>query len=69
LARGRVAHVGVTRSPSSAWVTQQLRETTAWGECPRFLIRDLDDKFGTRFDDVAEGTGIKIIRTLVRAPN
>jgi len=25
----RVAHVGVTRSPSSAWVTQQLREATA----------------------------------------
>ena len=65
----RVAHVGVTRSPSSAWVTQQLREAAAWGEGPRFLIRDNDDKFGTRFDDVAEGTGIKILRTPVRAPN
>jgi len=66
----RVVHVGVTRSPSSAWVTQQLREATAWGEGPRFLIRDHvrdhDDKFGTRFDDVAEGTGIKILRTPVR---
>ena len=28
----RVVHVGVTRSPSSAWVTQQLREATAGGE-------------------------------------
>jgi putative transposase len=50
-------------------VTQQLREATAWGEGPRFLIRDNDDKFRTRFDDVAEGTGIKILRTPVRAPN
>ncbi len=50
-------------------MTQQLREATAWGEGPRFLIRDNDDKFGTRFDDVAEGTGIKILRTPVRAPN
>ena len=65
----RVVHVGVTRSPSSAWVTQQLREATAWGDGPSFLIRDHDAKFGTRFDDVAEGTGITILRTLVRAPN
>jgi len=65
----RVMHAGVTRAPSSAWVTQQLREATAWGEGPRFLIRNNDDKFGTRFDDVAEGTGIKILRTPVRAPN
>ncbi len=39
----RVVHVGVTRSPSCAWVTQQLREATAWGAGPRFLIRDNDD--------------------------
>jgi putative transposase len=69
LASRRVGHVGVTRSPSSARVTQQLREATAWGEGPRFLIRDNDNKFGTRFDDVAEGTGIKILRTPVRTPN
>ncbi len=69
LASRRVVHVGVTRSPSCAWVTQQLREATAWGAGPRFLIRDNDDKFGRRFDLVAEGTGIKILRTPIRAPN
>lgn len=31
----RVVQVGVPRSPSSARVTQQLREATAWGEGPR----------------------------------
>ena len=40
----RILDVGVTRSPSSAWVTQQLREATAWGEGPAFLIRDHDAK-------------------------
>jgi putative transposase len=70
IASRRVVHVGVTRSPSSAWVTQQLREATAWGEGPRFLIRDNDDKFGTSFDAVAAtGTAIKILRTPIRAPN
>ncbi len=44
----RVAHVGVTRSPSSAWVAQQLREATVWGAGPRFLIRDNDNKFGQK---------------------
>jgi putative transposase len=53
----RVMHIAVTRSPSSAWVTQRLREATGWGEGPRVLIRDHDDKFGGRFDAVA-GLGI-----------
>ena len=50
-------------------MTQQLRDATAWGDGPSFLIHDNDAKFGTRFDDVAEGTGITILRTPVRAPN
>jgi transposase InsO family protein len=50
-------------------VTQQLREATGWGEGPRYLIRDNDDKFGSSFDTVAEATGIKIVCTPVRAPN
>jgi putative transposase len=33
------------------------------------LIRDRDDKFGTPFDALARATGIRIIRTAVRAPN
>lgn len=65
----RAVHVAVTRAPSSAWVTQQLREATAWGAGPRFLIRDHDDKFGGRFDAMAGATGIKILRTPVHAPN
>ena len=31
----RVVHVGVTRSPSDAWVAQQLREATPEGSGPR----------------------------------
>src|SRR5919199_1417524 len=35
----RVVHVGVTRHPTDAWVAQQLREATAFGQRPRYLIR------------------------------
>ncbi len=64
----RVVHCGVTRSPSGAWVTQQLREATPFGEGPRFLICDNDGKFGDQFERVAEGSGIDVIHTPVEAP-
>jgi hypothetical protein len=49
----RVIHVGVTRSPSDAWVAQQLREATPYGQAPKYLIRDNDSKFGSSFLRVA----------------
>jgi putative transposase len=33
------------------------------------LLRDRDDKFGSTFDRVAEGSGIRVIKIAVRAPN
>lgn len=68
LATRRVVHFGVTREPSDAWVAQQLREATAFGEAPRFLIRDRDSKYGDTFMRVAEGSRIEILKTPYRAP-
>jgi hypothetical protein len=46
----RLLHFGVTRSPDDEWVAQQLRPAaTPFGEGPRFLIRDNDNKFGDAF--------------------
>src|SRR3712207_2691296 len=64
----RVVHVGVSRHPTDAWVAQQLREATPYGERPRFLLRDNDDKYGPRFDRLAAASGIRVLRTPVRAP-
>lgn len=64
----RVVHFGVTRSPSDAWVAQQLREATPFVESLRFLICDNDGKFGAQFERVAEGSGIDVIHTPVEAP-
>jgi hypothetical protein len=49
-------------------VAQQLRETTPFGEGPRFLIRDNDKKYGERFQHVADGANIDILKTPVEAP-
>ncbi|MBM4393753.1 MAG: hypothetical protein FJ090_21715, partial [Deltaproteobacteria bacterium] len=56
----KVVHVGVTRNPTATWVAQQIRNATPFGEGPRFLIRDNDDKFGIDFDRAAKGAGIRV---------
>jgi putative transposase len=56
----KVIHVGVTRSPTDAWVAQQLREATPYGQGPKYLIRDNDSKFGPCFARVAKTSTIKI---------
>src|SRR3954447_1951085 len=64
----RVVHMGVTRHPTDAWVAQQLREATPFGERPRYLIRDRDSKYGPAFTRIAAATGIAELRTAYRAP-
>jgi putative transposase len=64
----RVIHVGVTRHPTDAWVAQQLREVTGFGQRPTYLIRDNDGKYGPAFARVATTTGIVELRTAYRAP-
>jgi putative transposase len=62
----KVIHVNVTRSPTDAWVAQQLREATPYGQTPKYLMRDNDRKFGSHFARVARMSGIKVLRTPYR---
>jgi putative transposase len=64
----KVIHVGVTRSPTDAWTAQQLREATAYGAGPKYLIRDNDRKFGLGFARVAKTSYIEILKTPYHAP-
>jgi transposase InsO family protein len=53
----------------SVWTARQLTWTLAERLEPvRFLIRDRDQKFTDRFDDVFRSDGIEIVRTPFRAP-
>ena len=65
----RVIHVGVTRSPTDAWTAQQLREATAYGVGPKYLIRDNDGKFGVGFARIAQTSRIEILTTPYFAPH
>lgn len=62
----RVVHCGVTRTPTDAWVAQQLREATPFGQGPKYLIRDNDRKYGVQFARVA--APIQVLKTPLRAP-
>jgi transposase InsO family protein len=68
----RVLVAGCTPNPSAPWVIQQARQlswTLAGRSDPmRFLIRDRDQKFTDRFDDVFRSEGIEVVRTPFRAP-
>ncbi len=64
----RVVHFAVTRSPSDAWVAQQIREATAFGAGPRFLICDNDDKYGVLFERAVAGVHTELLHTPYRAP-
>jgi putative transposase len=45
-----------------------LREATAFGVGPKYLIRDNDDKFGVGFARVAQTSHIKMLKTPYQAP-
>jgi putative transposase len=64
----RVIHVGATRSPTDAWVAQQLREATPYGQAPKYLICDHDSKFGSCFARVAATSTIELLKTPYHAP-
>ena len=43
-----VVHFNVTRCPTDAWAAQQLREATAYGDEPKYLILDNHKKLYVR---------------------
>ncbi|MDD4572515.1 MAG: integrase, partial [Clostridia bacterium] len=62
--RRKIEHFTVTANPSSAWVAQQIREATPYGETPEYLIHDNDSIFTARLlQQFLENTNIKAKRT------
>ncbi len=47
-------------APTDAWVAQQLREATPYGQAPKYLMRDNDSTCGSCFARVARTSSIKL---------
>lgn len=66
--RRRILHCNVIKHPSSAWVSQQLRETFPYDSAPRYLIFDRDTNFNPEVTNTVKSFGIQPKRTSFRSP-
>src|SRR4030095_10913337 len=57
--RRAVVHWNVTESPSTAWTAQQVVEAFPLDRAPRYLVRDRDGIYGTRFVRRVRSLGIE----------
>ena len=67
--RRQVVHFAVTPHPTTAWVSQQLREAMPFGQQPSYLFRDHDGIYGDEVGRFLAGTGIAEVKTAHRCPS
>jgi len=67
-ARRQILHFNVTRHPTSAWVSQQLREAFPYDTAPKYLIHDRDSIFNTEVMETMKVVGLKSVRTTFKSP-
>jgi hypothetical protein len=66
--RRRILHVNVTEHPTSAWVTQQLREAFPFERRPQYLLRDRDSIFSAEVDRVLRHMEVHPVRISFQSP-
>jgi putative transposase len=66
--RRRIMHFNTTKHPTSAWVTQQLREAFPYDAAPRYLIFDHASNFNDEVIGTIRNFGIQPKRTSFRSP-
>ena len=66
--RRRILHFNITPHPTSAWISQQMREAFPYDSAPRYLIFDRDRTFSTEIVETAEILGVKTVRTSIKSP-
>jgi len=66
--RRRILHFGVTKHPTSAWVSQQLRNAFPYESAPKYLIFDRGANFNQEVVDTMKNLGITPKRTSFRSP-
>lgn len=66
--RRRVLHVNLTKHPTAAWVTQQLREALPFERRPRYLLLDRDSIFSAEVEGVLRHMEVCPVRTSFQSP-
>ena len=66
--RRKILHFAVTANPNSQWAIQQLRETFAFDETTKYVIRDNDKIFSEDFKLHIKSFGLQDTPTAPRSP-
>jgi putative transposase len=66
--RRRIVYFNATKHPTSAWVTQQLREAFPYESAPRFLILDRGSYFNEEVANTIKTFAIEPKRTSFQSP-
>ena len=66
--RRKILHFAVSSKPHSQWAIQQLRETFAFDETTKYVIRDNDKIFSSDFKEQIRNFGMKDTPTASRSP-
>ena len=66
--RRKIRRIAVTETPSAAWIIQQLREATSFGDMPRFMHRDNDGIYGDEVPRFLKRSLIDDVRNSFRSP-
>ena len=68
LRRRKIVHAAVTYAPTDEWCAQQARNATM-NVAPEVFLCDHDAKLGAHFAGVLTSSGVRVVRTAVRAPD
>ncbi len=66
--RRKIIHFAVTSHPTSGWAIQQLRETFAFDETTKYVIRDNDKIYSKEFKTHIDKFGLEDTPTAPRSP-
>ena len=66
--RRKILHFGISSKPHSQWTIQQLRETFAFNNTTKYVIRDNDGIYSDEFKDAIRRFGLKDKPTAYRSP-
>jgi putative transposase len=66
--RRKVLHFNVTDSPSAEWTAQQVVNAFPYDSALRFLLRDRDRIYGSRFRNRVKAMGIEEVITARKSP-
>jgi len=66
--RRRIVHFNITEHPTAQWTAQQIVDAFPWDTAPRYLLRDRDSIYGSRFQDRVDHMGIEEVKIARRSP-